>query len=212
MPSSNRQTTTTTTTSLVLFLVLIGTTTTSHAFSSTLFQEQVSQQVTAKTSSLPIELPDFDELFVRIRQTSPLARVALQGGEVHGKRGLKALENTLGTYLCTSVNPQGWLQRWDITSKLCSPSDVFCLFPCRVLNIQLTTSYHGRLSNAIKNDWFIKFKKLSFVVLKIVSLDFRKFRFLLIVKHKQNFFTFILNTQNHDCFDKILLLVLMLNF
>lgn len=91
MPSNHK--------ALIVFLSLIGANT-SSGFSSTLFQEQLSQQVTAHTvpAGVDIELPDFDELFVRVRGTSPLARVALQGGELNGKRGLAALESTVGKY------------------------------------------------------------------------------------------------------------------
>ena len=71
-------------------------------FSSALFQEAAGKQVTASSRhhGVEIELPDFDELFSRIRQTSPLATLALDHGNelaVHGKRGLAALEH-LGAY------------------------------------------------------------------------------------------------------------------
>ena len=73
-------------------------TTVVEGFSSALFQEQATQQVRAPAiqPGVEIELPDFDELFYRIQQTSPLARVALNGGELNGKRGLQALENNPG--------------------------------------------------------------------------------------------------------------------
>lgn len=67
------------------------------AFGSTLFQEQAAQQTKAPAiqPGIEIELPDFDELFSRIQQTSPLAKLAFNGGggEVNGKRGLAALES-----------------------------------------------------------------------------------------------------------------------
>ncbi|CAB9504967.1 expressed unknown protein [Seminavis robusta] len=81
---------------LAVFLALLGTDS-CNGFSSTLFQPQLSQQVTAPTiqPGVDIELPDFDELFVRVRGTSPLARVAMQGGQLNGQRGLSALETTV---------------------------------------------------------------------------------------------------------------------
>ena len=80
----------------IVFLALISS---SEGFSSTLFQEQAAQQVYAPAvqPGVEIELPDFDELFLRIRETSPLARVALEGGEVNGLRGLAAVEAKEGT-------------------------------------------------------------------------------------------------------------------
>lgn len=79
----------------ILFVTLI---TPSAGFSSALFQERVSNQVFAPAvqPGVEIELPDFSELFLRISETSPLARVAMQGGEVNGKRGLAAVEAAQG--------------------------------------------------------------------------------------------------------------------
>jgi hypothetical protein len=70
----------------------------SEGFSSTLFQEAVAHQKLAPAvqPGIEIELPDFDELFFRIKETSPLARVALEGGEINGQRGLVAVENGEG--------------------------------------------------------------------------------------------------------------------
>ena len=49
----------------------------------------------SKTDGVEIELPDFDDLFGRIQQVSPLARVAIEGGEIsNGKRGFAAVDNT----------------------------------------------------------------------------------------------------------------------
>ena len=73
-----------------------------NGFSSALFQETASRQITApsREQGVEIELPDFDELFYRIRQTSPLAKLALDqsnGNEIAGKKGLEALEH-IGTF------------------------------------------------------------------------------------------------------------------
>jgi len=70
----------------LLLLVAISSSllsTTVEGFSSTLFQEQLIQQVTSPSTlhGVDIELPDFQELFGRIEQTSPLAKVALQHAE-----------------------------------------------------------------------------------------------------------------------------------
>lgn len=73
----------------------------SDGFSAALFQEQATKQVTApvKQTGVEIELPDFDELFSRIRQTSPMAKLVLDhAGEIDGKRGLNALEH-VGKFL-----------------------------------------------------------------------------------------------------------------
>jgi hypothetical protein len=67
-----------------------------QAFSSTLFPQAPTAQQTfpSKTDGVEIELPDFDDLFGRIQQVSPLARVAIEGGEINGKRGFAAIDNT----------------------------------------------------------------------------------------------------------------------
>lgn len=51
-----------------------------HAFSGTLFQKAPTKQRTApsKKDGVDIELPDFDELFNRISQVSPLARRVIE--------------------------------------------------------------------------------------------------------------------------------------
>ena len=68
----------------------------SQAFSNTLFQQAPTQQKTfpSKTEGVEIELPDFDELFERIQLVSPLARVAVEGGEIDGKRGFEAIDKS----------------------------------------------------------------------------------------------------------------------
>lgn len=85
---------------LRLALLALALATPSEGFSSTLFQEKISQQVLAPAvqPGVEIELPDFDELFFRIRETSPLARVAMEGGTVNGKRGLAVLEDDEGMF------------------------------------------------------------------------------------------------------------------
>jgi len=58
-----------------------------HAFSSSssvsMFQQKVDMQkrTFTKTDGVEIELPYFQELFSRIQQVSPLARLAIQGGK-----------------------------------------------------------------------------------------------------------------------------------
>ncbi len=51
-------------------------------FTATMWQEAPAMQRTApsKTEGVEIELPNFDELFNRIQQVSPLARLAMEGG------------------------------------------------------------------------------------------------------------------------------------
>lgn len=51
------------------------------AFSMPMFTQQPAMQRTtpSKTDGVEIELPDFDELFGRIREVSPLAAMAIDG-------------------------------------------------------------------------------------------------------------------------------------
>ena len=51
------------------------------AFSMPMFTEQRAMQRTtpSKTDGVEIEIPDFDELFGRIREVSPLAAMAIDG-------------------------------------------------------------------------------------------------------------------------------------
>ena len=52
-----------------------------YAFSISMFQEKAAMQkrTFTKTEGVEIELPDFQELFSRIQQVSPLARLAIEG-------------------------------------------------------------------------------------------------------------------------------------
>lgn len=52
------------------------------SFTATMWQEAPAMQrtVPSKNEGVEIELPDFDELFNRIQQVSPLARLAMEGG------------------------------------------------------------------------------------------------------------------------------------
>lgn len=63
-----------------------------EGFGSPLFQETATKQKTfqSKNEGVEIELPNFDELFGRIKQVSPLARVAMDGVgvEVGGLTGI----------------------------------------------------------------------------------------------------------------------------
>jgi hypothetical protein len=54
-----------------------------HSFSATMFHEKASMQKTtlSKTEGVEIELPNFEELFNRIQQVSPLAKLAITGEE-----------------------------------------------------------------------------------------------------------------------------------
>ena len=55
-----------------------------NAFSNTLFQETKTKQLTFPSDGIEIELPNFDELFLRIQQVSPLARLAIDGARGNG--------------------------------------------------------------------------------------------------------------------------------
>ena len=52
------------------------------SFTATMWKEAPALQKTAPSQieGVEIELPDFDELFNRIQQVSPLARLAMEGG------------------------------------------------------------------------------------------------------------------------------------
>ena len=53
------------------------------SFTATMWQEAPAMQrrtTPSKTEGVEIELPNFDELFNRIQQVSPLARLAMEGG------------------------------------------------------------------------------------------------------------------------------------
>jgi len=88
-------------------------------FSTALFQEQASKQFTATSDTkggVEIELPNFDELFNRISQVSPLARLSLEGGEVNGKRGLAGISDALSNtfnWKTIESNKNGHVQRID---------------------------------------------------------------------------------------------------
>jgi hypothetical protein len=64
-----------------------------HAFSSVLFQESPTMQLKApsKMKGIEFELPDFEELFNRIQQVSPLARSVITGYSVNNERGFKGV-------------------------------------------------------------------------------------------------------------------------
>ena len=63
-------------------------------FSSTIFQDATSAHHTfqSKNRGIEIELPDFDELYGRIQDVSPLARIAIMGGGLDMSRGFDACE------------------------------------------------------------------------------------------------------------------------
>lgn len=75
-----------------------------NAFSSAIFQESVTAQRTtpSKIKGVEIELPNFDELFGRIQQVSPLARLAMQRAQTHDKKGFMAADYN-SKYLCVLV-------------------------------------------------------------------------------------------------------------
>lgn len=74
------------------------------AFSSVLFHEAPTLQRSApsKHAGVDIELPDFNELFHRIEQVSPLARdvVSRNGRAVDGPKGFAAVDATCKSVFC----------------------------------------------------------------------------------------------------------------
>jgi hypothetical protein len=107
---------------LLLLLLLLETLPgTVSAFSASLFQEvPAAQQIfPSKTVGTDIELPDFEELFGRIQQVSPLARVAIEGNKQEadgcaapdraagGTRGFAAATDQSG--MCVGWLAMTWL-------------------------------------------------------------------------------------------------------
>ena len=74
--------------------LLLAASTVVDGFSSPVFQEthHLRKQMPSKTEGVEIELPDFDELFRRIRQVSPLADKILSGD--HKGKGLQEIDDT----------------------------------------------------------------------------------------------------------------------
>jgi hypothetical protein len=81
-------------------LVLLAVATNSaSAFSTALFPEATSatqQTFPTKQQGEEVELPNFDELFERIQQVSPLSRAVLQGDQADGPRGFAAIDKAAG--------------------------------------------------------------------------------------------------------------------
>jgi hypothetical protein len=75
-----------------------------YGFNNALFKEAATQQRTApsKIEGVEIELPDFDELFGRIQQVSPLARLAINGNR-DGKKGFEAIDDTCKSSLSSTI-------------------------------------------------------------------------------------------------------------
>lgn len=104
-----------------ILLVLSSTSTLptpTNAFTNAIFQESVTAQRTApsKIEGVEIELPNFDELFGRIQQVSPLARVVMQRASNDDKRGFEAADYD-SKYLCHvclthAVKDLAVIKRW----------------------------------------------------------------------------------------------------
>jgi hypothetical protein len=87
--------------SALVFLAVA--TNSASAFSTALFPETTSakqQTFPTKDQGEAIELPNFDELFGRIQQVSPLSRVVLQDQKSGGPRGFAAM-NKYGKCQCS---------------------------------------------------------------------------------------------------------------
>jgi len=84
-----------TTRSFLITSLVAATLTAAHGFSSALFQEAPTMQRTApsKLEGIDIELPDFDELFGRIKQISPLARQVITGHH-NGSKGFAGIDDS----------------------------------------------------------------------------------------------------------------------
>jgi hypothetical protein len=74
-------------------------------FGNALFQKAPTDQQTFESKTpdrVEIELPDFEELFGRVQQVSPLARVAIESnGKGAGiKRGFEAVSESCKFFFC----------------------------------------------------------------------------------------------------------------
>ena len=74
--------------------ILLAAATVVDGFSSPVFQKthHLRKQMPSKTEGVEIELPNFDELFGRIRAVSPLADKIMSGD--HSGRGLQEIDDT----------------------------------------------------------------------------------------------------------------------
>lgn len=79
---------------------------TTNAFTLPMFQEKIAKQKMApsKTEGVEIELPDFEELFGRIQQVSPLSRLVIEENDVGGNG--KGSEGTIGGF--KSIDDGSW--------------------------------------------------------------------------------------------------------
>lgn len=77
----------------------------SNAFSGALFQQAPTKQRTApsKKEGVDIELPDFDELFNRISQVSPLARRVIESHNAISNNH-KAFHGEFRSFECVSYS------------------------------------------------------------------------------------------------------------
>ena len=82
--------------SVLITSLVAATVTVAHGFTSALFQEAPTMQRTtpSKMDGIDIELPDFDELFGRIQQVSPLARQVITEGTTSGKKGFAGIDDS----------------------------------------------------------------------------------------------------------------------
>ena len=81
---------------LVLLVFVVVCFPCAESFSTALFQSTPTLQQTApsKTDGIDIEMPDFEELFGRIQQVSPLARQVI--GTTGGGAGFDAIDDKEG--------------------------------------------------------------------------------------------------------------------
>lgn len=117
-------------------------------FSNTLFQEVPTLQKTApsKHDGVDIELPDFDELFDRIQQVSPLAKQVIQRSE---KRGFSHVRESGKNCYCSRI----FVGR-DLTNKILTSKIV-------LWNDQTLRNSHGKTWNPTSDAQSIKFKRLT---------------------------------------------------
>lgn len=85
--------------------ILLSATSSVDGFSTPIFQEVKTMQKTSpsKMEGVEIELPDFDELFGRIQQVSPLARQVIQDQD--GPRGFEHVDDTCKLFFRTIIAP-----------------------------------------------------------------------------------------------------------
>lgn len=122
-----------------------------------LFQEKASlrRTVPSQIDGVEIEVPNFDELFTRIQQVSPLARQAMQPGGPGNVRGFKGVDDTqsspdIGQWKICEANKRRIIHQID---KI----DDFQGYPCPI--IRFRSSLKGPCSGKKFAEFIMNFEE-----------------------------------------------------